>query len=172
MDLKTLDNNMRRDNEAEYSKNITDIMVIKDSFPIQENPRIFLKSAVSIRELNEKKNVEKKMKNLYLPLNNIIHKEYNNLFNWIDYTKKLSESYKRINYEENEYINKKEDENDNNIKDNVFDEDSKKISFSSDNDKESLYIQREKINQIKRGIKPNNIRKTLKILVYNPSQNW
>ena len=165
MNLKTLVNNMRRVNEAEYNKNITDIMVIKENFPIQENPRIFLKSAVSIRELNEKKNVEKKMKNLYLPLNNIIHKEYNNLFNWIDYTKKLSESYKRINYEENEYTNKKEEESDNNIKENVLDEDSKKISFSSDNDKESLYIQKEKSNQIKREIKPNNIRKTLKILV-------
>ena len=105
------------------------------------------------------------MKNLYLPLNNIIHKEYNNLFNWIDYTKKLSESYKRINYEENEYTNKKKEENDNDIKENILDDDSKKISFSSDNDNESIYIQKEKINQIKRDIKPNIIRKTLKILV-------
>jgi hypothetical protein len=36
------------------------------------------------------------MKNLYLPLNNIINKEYINLFNWVDYNKKMFDNYKKI----------------------------------------------------------------------------
>ena len=161
MNLNARDFNLKKENEIEYKKKITDIMAIKESFPIKVNPRIFLKNAVSIRELNEKENVKRKMKNLYLPLNNIIHKEYNNLFNWIDYTKKLSESYKKINYDNNE-INKKEE---NNIKKNEFDDHSKRLSFSSDNDKDNKYAPKEKKSQIIRSLKGKNVRKTLKILV-------
>ena len=133
-DLK-LNNNIEKENQTifddiKYRKKITDIMVIKESIPKKENPRIFLKSAVGIRELNEKRNVKSKMKNLYLPLNNIINKEYKILFNWIDYEKKVIESQKRINYEENDNEIQNQDRNKSEIE-GV----SKKLSFSSDNEK-------------------------------------
>ena len=164
--------------KIDYKKKITDIMVIKETIPKKDNPRIFLKSAVSIRELNEKNNVKKKLKNLYLPLNTIIHKEYNNLFSWIDYTKKLSESYKKNNYEENqkEISNKNEE----NKKESEFGNDSKRLSFSSDNnDKDNIINKNENnnfeiINEEKNKNIPlirkekgrnKNIRKTLKNLI-------
>jgi hypothetical protein len=71
-------------------------MAIKENMPPKLNPRIYLKSAVTIRELNEKTNIREKMKNLYLPLNNIINKEYINLFNWVDYNKKIFDNYQKI----------------------------------------------------------------------------
>ena len=89
----------------EYKKKITKIMSIKNSIREKENPRIFLKSAVGFRQLSENSGAKKKMENLYLPLNKIIHKEYNNLFSWIDYANKVSESHKKVEYEENEYEN-------------------------------------------------------------------
>ena len=79
-----------------YKKKITNIMAVKENMPPKLNPRIYLKSAVTIRELNEKTNIREKMKNLYLPLNNIINKEYINLFNWVDYNKKMFDNYKKI----------------------------------------------------------------------------
>ena len=79
-----------------YKKKITNIMAVKENMPQKLNPRIYLKSAVTIRELNEKTNIREKMKNLYLPLNNIINKEYINLFNWVDYNKKMFDNYKKI----------------------------------------------------------------------------
>ena len=123
------------ENNIEYKKKITNIMAVKENIPPKLNPRIYLKSAVTIRELNEKTNVREKMKNLYLPLNNIIHKEYNNLFNWIDYNNKLLESHKKIIEDESEC--KKENINNEEIKkrDSEID-DSKKLSFSSDNEGE------------------------------------
>ena len=140
MNLNSFDkiNNLSKENYNEdkydidnlkYKKRITDIMVIKESIPIKENPRIFLRSAVSIRELNEKRNIKKKLKNLYLPLNNIINKEYSHLFNWIKYTKKYTESQKEINYDQNNNNKYKE-----NKKESEFGDNSKRLSFSSDND--------------------------------------
>ena len=115
-------------NDIKYRKKISDIMTIKGKIAKKENPRIFLKSAVSIKELNEKKNVRKKIKNLFIPLHNIINKEYNILFDWINYKKKVKESYKRINYEESD--NKlKNDKNE-----SEFEGNSKQLSFSSDDE--------------------------------------
>jgi len=87
------DNNV---DSLEYKKKITNIMAVKENMPPKLNPRIYLKSAVTIRELNEKTNIREKMKNLYLPLNNMINKEYINLFNWVDYNKKIFDNYKKI----------------------------------------------------------------------------
>ena len=82
--------------DTEYKKKITNILAIKENIPKKLNPRLYLKSAVSIRELREKTNISEKMKNLYLPLNNIINKEYKNLFKGTEYNKKLFDSYKKI----------------------------------------------------------------------------
>ena len=87
------DNNI---DNPEYKKKITNIMAIKENMPPKLNPRLYLKSAVTIRELNEKTNIREKMKNLYLPLNNIINKEYINLFNCVNYNKKAFDNYKKI----------------------------------------------------------------------------
>ena len=136
-------NNILRENEIiystddiEYKKRITNIMAIKNNMHVKVNPRVYLKSAVTIRELNEKRNVKEKMKNLYKPLNNIIHREYNCLFNWIDYNKRLSQSYKKVDNEESENkninINANTNYDDNKRKESEFG-DSKKLSFSSDN---------------------------------------
>jgi hypothetical protein len=87
------------DNNIDILKNkkkITNIMAIKENMPPKLNPRLYLKSAVTIRELNEKTNIREKMKNLYLPLNNIINKEYINLFNCVNYNKKAFDNYKKI----------------------------------------------------------------------------
>ena len=80
----------------DYKKKITNIMAVKENMPPKLNPRIYLKSAVTIRELNEKTNIREKMKNLYLPINNIINKEYINLFNWVGYNKKIFDNYNKI----------------------------------------------------------------------------
>ena len=151
----------------DYNKRITNIMTIKDNIPTKQNPRIYLKSAVSIRELNEKKNIKKKMKNLYLPLNKIIHKEYNNLFNWIDYTKKLSENKKRINYEEEQYVFNK-----NEGTESEFGDDSKKLSFSSEENNDNKDVKKENNNEnnnnnfvVNKKVKNMKIRRTLKNLV-------
>ena len=87
------DNNI---DSLEYKKKITNIMAVKENMPPKLNPRVYLKSAVTIRELNEQTNIREKMKNLYLPLNNIINKEYINLFNWVDYNKKIFDNYKKV----------------------------------------------------------------------------
>ena len=150
-------NNILRENEIiyniddmEYKKRITNIMARKNNMHEKVNPRVYLKSAVTIRELNEKKNVKEKMKNLYKPLNNIIHKEYNCLFNWIDYNKRVSRSYKKIGIEENENKNLITNINTNNDdykrRESEFG-DSKKFSFSSDNqeDKDDKEDKEEKV---------------------------
>ena len=121
--------------DIEYKKRITNIMAKKNNMHVKVNPRVYLKSAVTIRELNEKRNVKEKMKNLYKPLNNIIHKEYNCLFNWIDYNKRLSRSYKKVDNEESENkninINVNTNYDDYKRRESEFG-DSKKLSFSSD----------------------------------------
>lgn len=121
--------------DIEYKKRITNIMAKKNNMHVKVNPRVYLKSAVTIRELNEKRNVKEKMKNLYKPLNNIIHKEYNCLFNWIDYNKRLSRSYKKVDNEESENkninINTNTNYDDYKRRESEFG-DSKKLSFSSD----------------------------------------
>jgi CRP-like cAMP-binding protein len=131
-------NNILRENEMiystddiEYKKRITNIMAKKNNMHVKVNPRVYLKSAVTIRELNEKRNVKEKMKNLYKPLNNIIHREYNCLFNWIDYNKKLSRSYKKSGNEESENKNINTNYDDYKRRESEFG-DSKKLSFSSD----------------------------------------
>ena len=150
--------------DSEYKKKITNIMAIKENNPKKLNPRLYLKSAVSIREVNEKTNIREKMKNLYLPLNNIINKEYKNLFKGTDYNKKLFDSYKKIkdddknidivNSNKDDYKRISTDINKINIlkddskrklsekeKEKITEEDnesefgdSKKLSFSSDNE--------------------------------------
>jgi hypothetical protein len=76
--------NVQEENDINFRKKITNIMSNKDYMATMENPRIYLKSEVSIRGLNEKKNVKNIMKNLYLPINTIINKENRTLFRWID----------------------------------------------------------------------------------------
>ena len=169
IDFKNDNQTVNDTDNIEYKKKITNIMAIKDSMPKKKNPRIYLKSAVSIRDLNEKKNVKSKMKNLYSPLNNIIHKEYNNLFTWVDCTKKNSETQKMINYEQNEYIMDKDER-----KESEFGNDSKRLSFSSEDKNDDKDIKKQsynteenktKYNKINKKNKNMKIRRTLKFLV-------
>jgi CRP-like cAMP-binding protein len=178
-----LSNNNPKTNDTpnlDYKKKITNIMVIKDSLPVKDNPRIFLRSAVSIRKLSEKSNLKKKMENLYLPLNKIINKEYIKLFNWIDFTKKKSESQRKANYEENEY-EKSNIININERKNAEFGEDSKKLSYSIEENKKDKDIKKENENEkkqkiekkmINKRIKDIKMRRTLTSLVIEEEKKW
>jgi hypothetical protein len=162
--------NVQEENDINFRKKITNIMSNKDYMATMENPRIYLKSEVSIRGLNEKKNVKNIMKNLYLPINTIINKEYRTLFRWIDYTKKLSESQKKIKIEENEYKTTK-----NERKGSEFGDDSQKLSFSSEDNNDDKEIKNTDVEEKKNISKMNKtkdmkIRRTLKSLVMEKEQ--
>ena len=132
--------------DTEYKKKITNILAIKENFPKKLNPRLYLKSAVSIREINEKTNIREKLKNLYLPLNNIINKEYKNLFKGTDYNKKLFDSYKTIKdddkYTNIDIINTNKDDykkiNNDINKTNILTDDSKRKERISEKEKEKI----------------------------------
>ncbi len=160
-------NNTQKVSDKNYRKRIAYIMSNRDNMPTNENPRIYLKSDVSIRDLTEKTHVKEKMKNLYLPINNIINKEYKNLFGWINYTKKLSESQKKLNYEEKEYKTIIKERKGSEFGDEDGDDD-KKISFSSEennDDKETKNIYMEEKKNRNKSNKNLKIRRTLKSLV-------
>ena len=132
----------------EYKKKITNILAVKENIPKKLNPRLYLKSAVSIRELNEKTNIREKLKNLYLPLNNIINKEYKNLFKGSDYNKTLFNSYKKIKDDDkninidiintNKETNKRINTDANRI--NILTDDSKRKERISEREKEKEKI--------------------------------
>ena len=46
-------------------------------------PKLYIKTLSTIKEVNKSEKVDTKLENLYLPINTIIHKEYNNLFDWM-----------------------------------------------------------------------------------------
>ena len=101
-DLIFINNKIRRkendNNQNLKLEKINKIMQCKSMSP-SNNKKFVLKTFNNLNVISNK-HTKKKLIELYSPLNNIINKEYSNLFNWIDNKNNSSRNYNVCNTEE------------------------------------------------------------------------